>query len=169
MFEELDRRLQYGPAMRVERIAEAAFLGAAFFTADARWAWVTFVLTGLQVLSPRLAPFALLTAALSRPKPGHALGDLYFDLSGSRGACAMALLVQAAALALIHTGHVTAGMLLLAMPAASFLLAPTVGFCSGCACYVVGRDALVKLGILGRFQDGSRDVDIGPGPTSHQS
>ena len=166
-FAELDRRLQYGPAMRVERTVEAAFLGAAFFTADTRFAWVTFALTVLQVLSPRLALVGLLVAAFTPAKKDHALGDLYFDLAGSRGACAISAIVQAGGLWLIHAGHGAWGMIVLALPTASFLLSPTVGFCCGCACYVVARDGLVRLGILERFQNGSSDVDVGQTSARH--
>ena len=35
-----DRELQYGPGMRVQRLAEAGFLVAAIFSQDVRFAYV---------------------------------------------------------------------------------------------------------------------------------
>jgi hypothetical protein len=58
-------------------------------------------------------------------------------------------------------------MIVLALPTAPFLLSPTVGFCCGCACYVIARDGLVRIGILERFQNGSSDVDVGQTPARH--
>lgn len=161
MLEALDRRLQYGPGMRLQRSVEAAFLVAAIFTGDVRLAWVTFVLTALQVLSPRFVPVALVVVAVTRPKRGHELGDLYFDLAGSRGACTISTIVQGAGLWLIYAGKVGWGMLALAFPAASFVLAPTVGFCCGCAAYVLARDLLARSGMIARCADGACDVDVG--------
>ena len=43
----IERELQFGPGMRVQRLVEAAFLVAALFTEDVRYAYVTFVLTML--------------------------------------------------------------------------------------------------------------------------
>lgn len=167
LLDELDKRLQYGPAMRVQRGVEALFLGAAFFANDLRFAWVTFALTVLQAISPRLALVGVIVAAFKPAKAEHALGDLYFDLSGSRGACAISALVQGAGFWLAHVGHPAWGMLVLALPAASFLLAPTVGFCCGCACYVAARDGLVRLGILERFRNDSSDIDVGQTAPRH--
>ena len=147
--------------MRVQRSVEAAFVVAAIFTGDVRLAWVTFVLTALQVLSPRLVPVALAVASVVRPRQDHRLGDLYFDLTGSRGACTVSLVVQAVGLWLVHGGHIGWGMLALALPAASFVLAPTVGFCCGCAVYVLARDLLARLGMTTRCADGACDVDVG--------
>src|SRR6185503_11097031 len=96
MLEDLDRRLQYGPGMRAQRLVEAGFLVAAFFTGDIRLAWVTLALTVLQSVSPRLVPVALGVAAFVPPPKAHRLGDLYFDLAGTRGACAISVLVQVA-------------------------------------------------------------------------
>jgi hypothetical protein len=167
MLEDLDRRLQYGAGMRVQRIVEAAFLVAAFFTGDLRFAWVTLALTVLQVFSPRLAIVAVVVGLFVRPRSTHALGDLYFDLAGSRGACIVSVVVQAIGLWLAHAGHYAGGMLVLALPTASFVLAPTVGFCCGCAVYVLARSALAKLGLAERIADGACDVHVGQEPAGH--
>src|SRR5262249_11233784 len=140
MLRAVDERLQYGPAMRVQRVAEAAFLVAAFFTGDVRWAYVTFAFTVLQALSPRLVPIGLVVASFTPRRTEHDLGDLYFDFAGTRGACAISVVVQASGIALVRNGHPALGFLVLAIPAASFVLAPTVGFCCGCAIYVGLRD-----------------------------
>src|SRR5439155_26556513 len=87
MSRDLDKRLQYGPGMRVQRLVEAAFLIATFFSGDIRLAYVTLGLTALQALSPRLVPVAVLVAAFVPPPREHRLGDLYFDFAGTRGAC----------------------------------------------------------------------------------
>src|SRR5437899_963431 len=79
MFRDLDKRLQYGPGMRVQRVVEAAFLIAAFFSGDIRLAYVTLGFTVLQALSPRLVPVAVLVAAFVPAPRAHKLGDLYFD------------------------------------------------------------------------------------------
>ena len=42
----------------------------------------------------------------------------------------------------------------------SFVLAPTVGFCCGCAVYVGLRDVLVKLGAAKRYANGACDINI---------
>lgn len=158
--EELDRRLQYGPGMRVQRLFEAAFLIVAFFSADTRFAWVVVASMALQALSPRLVPIALAVSWFFPPAPEHALGDLYFDLAGSRGACIASLVVQCLGLQAVSQGYGPLGWALLAVPAASFLLAPTVGFCCGCALYVISRDALARFGIVARFAEGARDVEV---------
>src|SRR6185295_18706739 len=96
-----DRELQFGPGMRVQRLTEAAFLVAALFTQDVRFAYVTFALTFLQALSPRWVPVALIVARLVRFRGEHRLSDLYFDLSGIRGACVLSTIVQAVGLGLV--------------------------------------------------------------------
>jgi hypothetical protein len=163
---ELDKRLQYGPGMRVQRLVEAAFLIATFFTGDPRFAYVTLSLTMLQVLSPRLVPVGVFVSAFAGPREEHQLGDLYFDLAGTRGACALAAVVQVVALALVRAGHELLGYSLLTMPTASFLLAPTVGFCSGCAVYVFMRDLLARAGLVERYVHGACDIDIDGSKTS---
>lgn len=157
---ELDHRLQYGPGLRVQRLVEAGFLIAAFLWSDVRFAWVTLALTSLQALSPRLSLVAALVTFV-RPAPGPPrLSDLYFDLDGSRGACAMSALVQATALWLVELGHTSLGFLLLTVPTASFVLSPTIGFCAGCAVYVGLREAGAKLGLVRRCVDGACDVEV---------
>lgn len=155
----IDERLQYGSGMRVQRFVEALFLIAALFTSDMRFAVVTLGLSILQTLSPRLVPIALVVALVERPRP-RSVSDLYFDLGGTRGACAISVVVQTAALLLVHGGHRVPGLLLLAVPTASFLLSGTVGFCAGCAIYVMGREMLARFGLLERFAEGAADVDV---------
>lgn len=160
MFRELDRRLQYGPGMRLQRLVEAGFLIAAFFSGDVRFAYVTLGLAVLQTLSARLVPIALVIAAFSAAPREHRLSDLYFDLGGTRGACAVSVCVMATGTWLIRGGHGVAGWLLLALPTASFVLAPTVGFCCGCAVYVALREVLAKVGVAKRYANGACDIDI---------
>ena len=74
--------------MRVQRVVEAALLLAAFFTGDVRFAYATLASATLQAMSPRLAPVALLVATLVPAHDEHRLGDFYFDLRASQGACA---------------------------------------------------------------------------------
>jgi hypothetical protein len=160
MLRDLDERLQYGPGMRVQRVVEAGFLVAAFFMSDLRFAYVTLALVALQAVSGRLALIALAVALFVPPPKSHSLGDLYFDLAGSRGACAISVCVMSTGIALARAGHESLGYLVLAMPAASLVLAPTVGFCCGCAVYVTLRNALVWMGILKGYAHGICDVDI---------
>jgi hypothetical protein len=167
MLADYDRRLQYGPGMRAQRGVEAAFLLASLFSGDVRFAWVTLGMTLLQTLSPRLVPVAALVAAFVPTKP-HALGDLYFDFAGTRGACAASVVAQALGLWLVHVGWPALGMFVLAVPTASFLLAPTVGFCCGCACYVLGRSLLARFGLIERTADGALDVDVEQEASDHQ-
>ena len=162
MFADLDRRLQYGPGMRVQRMVEALLLIATFFTGDVRPAYVAVVLTGLEALSPRLVPVALAVSAFVPPPQEHRLGDLYFDLAGSRGACAISVFVQSGAIWLVQSGHEVIGYLILAMPTASFVLSPTVGFCCGSSVYVGMRELLVRVGIAKRYAHGACDVETAP-------
>jgi hypothetical protein len=160
MLRDLDDRLQYGPGMRAQRLVEAGFLIAAFLTGDVRFAYVTLVLMVLQTMSGRLVPVALAIAAFVPAPREHRMSDLYFDLSGTRGACAISLFVQVGGIWLVHAGHPALGYLALALPTASLVLAPTVGFCCGCAAYVLMRDALAKLGLTKRYANGACDIDI---------
>lgn len=157
---ELDRALQFGPGMRVQRLAEAAFMLAAIFAQDVRYAYVTLFLTVLQVLSPRWVPVARTVARLVRLPGKHRIGDLYFDLDGVRGACAISAVVLTAGIGLVWVGHTTIGFMLLTIPTASFLIAPTLGFCAGCWFYVLGRDFLARRGWLKRGPDDFADVAI---------
>ena len=163
-----DRELQYGPGMRVQRLTEAAFLVAALFTQDVRFAYVTFALTLLQVLSPRWVPIARVVAWLVRFRGEHRIGDLYFDLDGIRGACALSVVVQAAALGLVWAGYPMVGFLILTIPTASFLMAPTLGFCAGCWFYVLGRDWLARHGWLKRGFDDCSDITFDGESPRHQ-
>lgn len=129
MIAELDRRLQYGPGMRVQRMVEAALLIGTFFTGDLRLAYVVLASTVLQTLSPRFVPVALVVSAFVRSPAEHRLSDLYFDFAGTRGAC---------------------------------VLAPTVGFCCGCAVYVGMRELLVRAGIAKRYAHGACDIETTP-------
>jgi hypothetical protein len=160
MLHELDRRLQYGPGMRVQRLVEAGFLIAAFFSGDVRFAYVPLGLAVLQTLSARLVPVALVVAAFIAAPREHRLGDLYFDFGGTRGACAVSVCVMATGIWLVRGGHAIVGWLLLAFPTASLVLAPTVGFCCGCAVYVAMREVLAKLGVAKRYANGACDIGI---------
>jgi hypothetical protein len=169
MFAELDKRLQYGPGMRAQRLVEAALLVGALFTRDLRWAYAVLALTALQALSPRLVPVALVVSAFKRAPTQYRLGDLYFDLAATRGACAISLFVQAAGIWLVRSGHDVVGYASLTMPAASFVLAPTVGFCCGCSVYVGLRSLLARAGIATRYAHDACDIDIdGSEAPSHQ-
>jgi Domain of unknown function (DUF4395) len=157
----LDRELQFGPGMRVQRLTEAAFMVAALFTQDVRFAYVTFAFSVLQAISPRWAPVARMVARLVHFSGEHRIGDLYFDLGGSRGACAISVVVQAVGIVLVWAGHPTIGFIILTIPTASFLMAPTLGFCAGCWFYVLGRDWLARRGWLKRGFDDFDDIAIG--------
>ncbi len=163
-----DRELQFGPGMRGQRLTEAAFLIAALFTQDVRFAYVTFVLTVLQVLSPRWVPVAQAMARVVHFRGEHRIGDLYFDLRGGRGACALSSVVQGVALALIAAGHPAVGFVILTVPAASFLMAPTLGFCAGCWFYVLGRDWLARRGWLKGGFDDCADITVDGESPGHQ-
>lgn len=159
-FEGLERELRFGPGMRAQRLTEAGFLIAAIFAQDLRFAYVTFVFMLLQTLSPRWVPVARGVAWLVQFNGEHRIGNLYFDLGGVRGAGAISVLVQAAGIAFVLAGHATIGYLVLAVPAASLLMAPTLGFCAGCWFYVLGRDVLAQRGWMRRSHDDSGDITI---------
>jgi hypothetical protein len=168
MLEDLDRRLQYGPGMRVQRGVEAALLLTAFWSGDPRWALGTVVLTALQVVSPRLVPVALVVAGLSPPPRAARLSDVFFDYAGSRGACALSVVMQAVGLWLAMGPSRVAGFAVLSIPLASFLLSATVGFCAGCACYVAAREIGARIGLLQYRVEGASDVDIIEETPDHQ-
>ena len=148
--------------MRVQRLVEAAFMLAAVFTQDVRFAYVTLLLSALQVLSPRWVPVAQAVARIVPLRGEHRIGDLYFDLGGIRGASAISVVVQVVGIGLIRAGFDVAGFVLLTLPTASLLMAPTLGFCCGCWFYVLGRDWLARRGWLkGGFDDGG-DIAIAP-------
>ena len=164
----LDRELRFGPGMRAQRLTEAAFMVGAIFTQDVRFAYVTFAFTVLQALSPRWALVARVVARFVRFRDEHRIGDLYFDLGGTRGACALSVFVQATGIGLVQAAHPTAGFIILTIPTASFLMAPTLGFCAGCWCYVLGRDWLARHGWLRRGFDDFDDITIDGEGGTHQ-
>ena len=157
---EIDRELRFGPGLRAQRFVGAAFLLAALFTQDVRFAYATFALTVLEAMSPRWVPVAQVVARFVRFGGEHHIGDLYFDLRGSRGACAISVFVQAAGIGLVWIGQPLAGFMVLTVPTASFLMAPTLGFCAGCWFYVLGRDWLVRHGWLRSASDDCDDIAI---------
>ena len=165
---ELDRELQFGPGMRLQRLTEAAFMVAALFTQDVRFACVTFAFSLLQAISPRWAPVARVVARLVHFRGEHRIGDLYFDLGGTRGACAISVFVQAAGIGWVWAGHPTLGFIILTIPTASFLMAPTLGFCAGCWFYVLGRDWLARRGWVRRQLDDSTDIAVDGEGQRHQ-
>ncbi|WP_293224033.1 DUF4395 family protein, partial [Ottowia sp.] len=128
----------------------------------------TFVLTLLQVVSPRWAPVAQIVARFVRFRGQHHIGDMYFDLAGSRGACAISLLAQCTCLALIAAGFPITGFVLLTVPTASFLIAPTLGFCAGCWFYVLGRDWFSRRGWLRGGFDDHHDIAVDGQAPRHQ-
>ncbi|HET6599487.1 MAG TPA: DUF4395 family protein [Burkholderiaceae bacterium] len=166
--DELDRELQFGPGIRVQRFVAAAFLLAAVFMQDLRFAYVTFVLTLLEAMSPRWVPVAQVVARFVRFGGEHRIGDLYFDLRGLRGASAISVFVQAAGIGLVWAGQPMAGFMVLTVPTASFLMAPTLGFCAGCWFYVLGRDWLVRRGWLRSGCDDCDDISIGDAADTDQ-
>lgn len=163
-----DRELQFGPGMRLQRLVEAAFIVTALFTQDVRFAYVTFVLSLLQAFSPRWVPVARVVARLVPFRGEHRISDLYFDLGGIRGACVLSTLVQCAGIGLVWADFPTAGFVVLTIPAASFLMAPTLGFCAGCWFYVLGRDWLVRHGGLKRGFDDYSDITVDGESPRHQ-
>ena len=165
----LDRELQFGPGMRVQRLVEAAFMVAAMFAQDIRFAYITFTLTALQALSPRWVPVARVVARLVHFSGEHRIGDLYFDLRGIRGACVLSVIVQAAGVALVWAGYPVTGFIVLTVPTASFLMAPTLGFCAGCWFYVLGRDWLARHGWLKEGFDDFSDITVDGESPRHQS
>jgi hypothetical protein len=146
--------------MRFQRMSEGVLLLVGIATGDLIWVYAALVALVLQVISPWLVPVALLVAVVDRRLRPHALGDLYYDLAGSRGSCTISVMVFIISLGLIHGGAPVAGWILLALPAASLVLAPTVGFCAGCTFYVLFRDLLARVGLARRTVDGTRDFDI---------
>jgi hypothetical protein len=159
MLRALDKKLQYGPAMRVQRAVEALFIVGAFFTGDMRLAYVTLGFTVLQAISPRLVPVALVVSAFVREPKEHRLSDLYFDFGATRGACAISIFVQAGGIWLVKSGHEILGYLILTLPAGSFVLSPAVGFCCGCAVYVGLRELLARAGVVKRYANGACDIE----------
>lgn len=155
-------RLERGYAMRAQRVVEGGLLAAAFVSGDLRPGWVAFGFLAIQaLLTPLLSPVALLWVLFERRLPPDRLGNLYFDIAGARGGAFVSVLVMVVAFALVHVAERPAlGLALLGAPCASCILSGTVGFCAGCGYYVLGRDVLVRMGLVRRFPEGARDVDI---------
>jgi hypothetical protein len=154
-------RMERGYGMRAQRLAEGMLLSATFLLDHLFPAYVAFGLLAAQaVVSPLLAPVALVWAAIERRAPANRLGNLYYDAAGTRGGAAISCLVMLAAFGLIHAGWPILGRLVLAAPAASCILSATVGFCAGCGYYVLGRDLLVRLGLVRGIPHGASDVDV---------
>lgn len=153
--------LERGYGMRVQRMTEGILLAGSFVFDDLRPAYVAFAMLVLQVLSPLAAPVALAWLAFDRRVPPDRLGNLYFDKAGTRGAATVSCVVLTTAFVLIHWAGLPAiGRVLIGAPAASCILAATVGFCAGCGHYVLGRDLLVRAGLLRGSPEGACDVDI---------
>lgn len=154
-------RLERSYGMRAERMAEGLLLVATFVFHDLRPGYVAFALLALQVVSPLLAPIALAWQVFDRRIPPDRLGNLYYDPGGARGAAAISCAVLLVAGALIRWSSIPLlGRILIAAPAASCILSATVGFCAGCGYYVLGRDLLVRAGILRGTPEGACDVDV---------
>jgi hypothetical protein len=158
----LRERLERGYGMRAQRMTEGLLLTASLLFDDLRLAYVAFGLLALQaVASPLASPVALLWSSIDRRLPPDRLGNLYYDLAGSRGGAAASCLGLALAFALIHWGHwPLLGRVLIGPPAASCILSATVGFCAGCGQYALGRDALVRAGLVRGAPKGACDVDV---------
>jgi hypothetical protein len=157
----LRERLERGYGMRAQRMTEGLLLASSFVFNDLRPAYVAFAMLVLQIVTPMLSPVALLWMLFERKLPADRLGNLYFDIAGSRGAAAISCTVMGTAFALIHWAHLpTLGRVLIAAPCASCFLAATVGFCAGCGYYVLGRDLLVRAGLIRGTPEGACDVDV---------
>ena len=152
--------LERGHGMRAQRMTEGLLLTGSFVFDDLRPAYVALAMLALQVLSPCAAPVGLTWVLFDRRLPADRLGNLYYDSAGTRGAAAISCIVLTTALALIHWGLPVIGRVLIGAPAASCILSATVGFCAGCGYYVVGRDLLVRAGIVRGSPEGAGDVDI---------
>lgn len=153
--------LERGYGMRAQRMTEGLLLVGSFVFDDLRLAYVAFAMLVLQVLSPLAAPVALAWLIFDRGMPPDRLRNLYFDSAGGRGAATVSCLVLSTAFVLIHwAGLPMVGRVLVGAPAASCILAATVGFCAGCGHYVVGRDLLVRAGIVRGTPEGACDVDV---------
>ncbi len=162
----LSLRIELGAGIRVQRALEAIVLVTAILTTDVRLVWVAFGMLAAQVISPRLAPGALLFALL-RPTPKqHRISDIYNDFQGIRGACAVGVAMLTVGLVLIYSGQAV-GWVFVACPTASCLLSPTVGFCAGCTCYVFARDLVKRATNTDPRVDGASDVILESDPARH--
>jgi hypothetical protein len=153
-------RLERGYGMRVQRMTEGLLFAATFVFNDLRPAYVAFPMLVLQMFWPFASPIALLWSAIDRRVPPHRLGNLYFDEHSNRGAAVLSCIELTIAFVLIRWSSVPAlGRFLITVTAASCILWATVGFCAGCGTYVLGRDLLVRAGLLRRIEGGC-DVDL---------
>jgi len=153
--------LERGYGMRAQRLTEGLLLAGSFVFDDLRPAYVAFAMLALQALSPLAAPVALTWVVFDRRVQPARLGNLYYDAGGTRGAATISCMVLATAFALVHWAWLpTIGRVLVGAPAASCLLSATVGFCAGCGHYVLGRDLLVRAGIVRGSPEGACDVDV---------
>ena len=154
-------RFERGYGMRAQRIAEGALLIASIITGDLRPAYLAYAVLAVQMVSPYLAPIGLAWAVVEQRVPPDRLGNLYYDPAGSRGATIICCAALSVAFAMIRWMDLPRlGRLLLSLPAASCILAGTAGFCAGCGFYVLGRDLLVRAGLLRGTPKGACDVDI---------
>jgi hypothetical protein len=153
-------RIERGRGVKLERGAEGLLLLAAIGSSDLRPAYVALALLALQVISPLAAPLTVTYALFDRRVAPARLGDIYYDAAGVRGASAISCGVIGCGLLLAEAGWPTVGLVLLAAPCASCLLAATVGFCAGCGYYVVGRDLLVRTKVLRGPPRGACDLEL---------
>jgi hypothetical protein len=153
--------LERGYGMRIQRMTEGLLFAGSFLFDDLRPAYLAAAMLALQVLSPFAVPLALCWTIFDRRVPPNRLGNLYYDPAGSRGAAAVSCAVLATSFALMRwAGLPTLGRVLIGAPAASCILSATVGFCAGCGHYVVGRDLLVRAGVVPGSPQGACDVDV---------
>jgi hypothetical protein len=156
----LRERLERGHGMRAQRTIEGLLLAAAVFFDDLRPAYVACALLALQMVWPFASPIALLWSAIERRIPRDRLGNLYCDMSGNRGAAIISCVTLTVALVLVWWSSVPlVGRIFIAAEAASEILSATVGFCAGLGSYVLGRELLVRAGLVRRIQ-GACDVDV---------
>lgn len=157
-------RLERGYAMRAQRMVQGLLLASSFVFDDLGPAYVAFGLLALEVLSPLASPVTLLWLAFERRLPENRLGNVYYDAAGARGSAAISCVVLATAFAIIRwTSLPGVGRILIGAPAASCFLSATVGFCAGCGYYAVGRDLLVRAGLLSGTPEGACDVELDGG------
>lgn len=164
--DSLSLRLELGSGMRVQRLLEGLALVAAILTSDVRLVAVVLGILIAQVISPRLAFVAVLVAWVRSVPEKRRVSDMYHDLQGIRGSSAVAALMLTLGLILLARGH-QVGWVLVAFPTASCLLAPTVGFCAGCSCYVVGRELAKRATKKEPHVEGASDVVLEPNPPPH--
>ena len=159
----LSLRIELGSGMRFERLLEGLALVAAILTSDTRLAWGVLVLLVAQVISPVLAPVALLVNMLQAAPERHRISDIYNDLQCTRGASAVAATMLSCGLFLLHGGS-DLGWVFVACPTASCLLSTTVGFCAGGTCFALGRELWYRATQKDPHVDGASDVILESDP-----